>query len=99
MNLFASIVDNAFNLSSTKVNPSTPRPEGQALLRVDPEPRFLIPSLKTGVCAAERVKKGVLDSDPFSNVMMGSSTTLPMVAAVISLFLSGFDKTTFTSAV
>jgi len=39
------------------VTPSTPRPEGQGLLRVDPEPRFLTPSLKTGLGAAERVKK------------------------------------------
>jgi hypothetical protein len=28
------------------------------LLRVDPEPRFLTPSLKTGLGAAERVKLG-----------------------------------------
>jgi hypothetical protein len=41
----------------TLVNPSTPRPEGQGLLRVDPEPRFLTPSLKTGLGAAERVNK------------------------------------------
>ena len=41
----------------TQVNPSTPRPENQGLLRVDPEPRFLTPSLKTGLGAAERVKK------------------------------------------
>ena len=39
-----------------EVNPSTPRPEGQGLLRVDPEPRVLIPSLKTGLGAVERVK-------------------------------------------
>jgi hypothetical protein len=48
-----------------KVNPSTPRPAGQGLpstraqaegLRVDPEARFLTPSLKTGLGAAERVK-------------------------------------------
>ena len=48
-----------------KVNPSTPRPEGQGLpstraqaegIRVDPEPRFSTPSLKTGLSAAERVK-------------------------------------------
>ena len=42
-------------VQTTKVNPSTPRPEGQGLLRVDPEPRFLTPSLKTGLGAAERV--------------------------------------------
>jgi hypothetical protein len=40
----------------SKVNPSTPRPEGQGLLRVDPELRFLTPSLKRGLGAAERVK-------------------------------------------
>ncbi len=44
--------------NSMKVNPSTPRPEGQGLLRVDPEPRFLTSSLKTGLGAAERVKNG-----------------------------------------
>ena len=38
------------------VNPSTPRPEGQGLLRVDPEPRLLTPSLKMGLGAVERVK-------------------------------------------
>ncbi len=42
-----------------KVNPSTPRPEGQGLLRVDPEPRFLTPSLKTGLGAAERGKLAI----------------------------------------
>jgi ferredoxin len=39
-----------------QVNPSTPRPEGQGLLRVDPEPRFLTSFLKMGLGAAERVK-------------------------------------------
>ena len=43
------------------VNPSTPRPEGQGLLRVDPEPRFLTPSLKTGLGAAERVNDILAD--------------------------------------
>jgi hypothetical protein len=43
-----------------RVNPSTPRPEGQGLLRVDPEPRFLTPSLKTGLGAAERVNVRLL---------------------------------------
>jgi RNA polymerase subunit RPABC4/transcription elongation factor Spt4 len=40
-----------------EVNPSTPRPERQGLLRVDPEPRFLTPSLKMGLGAAERVNR------------------------------------------
>jgi ferredoxin len=39
-----------------QVNPSTPRLEGQGLLRVDPEPRFLTSSLRMGLSAAERVK-------------------------------------------
>jgi ferredoxin len=43
-------------ISHLQVNPSTPRPEGQGLLRVDPEPRFLTSFLKTGLGAAERVK-------------------------------------------
>jgi hypothetical protein len=38
------------------VNPSTPRPEGQGLLRVDPERRFFTPSSKAGLGAAEWVK-------------------------------------------
>ena len=38
-----------------KVNPSTPRPKGRGLLRVDPEPRSFTPSSKTGLGAAERV--------------------------------------------
>jgi hypothetical protein len=42
-----------------KVNPSTPQPEGQGLLRVDPEPRFLTPSLKMGLGAAERVNRTI----------------------------------------
>jgi len=40
-----------------QVNPSTPRAKGWDLLRVDPEPRPFTPSLKTGLGAAERVKK------------------------------------------
>ena len=48
-------------LIERKVNPSTPRPEGQGLLRVDPEPRFLTPSLKTGLGAAERVNDILAD--------------------------------------
>jgi len=39
-----------------KINPSTPRPKGQGLLRVDPEPRFFTPSSKAGVGAVEWVK-------------------------------------------
>jgi len=38
-----------------KVNPSTLRPKGRGLLRVDPEPRSFTPSSKTGLGAAERV--------------------------------------------
>jgi len=40
-----------------KVNPSTLRPKGRGLLRVDPEPRSFTPSSKTGLGAAERVNK------------------------------------------
>ena len=42
---------------SGKVNPSTPRPEGRGLLRVDPERRFSTPPSNAGVGAAERVKR------------------------------------------
>jgi hypothetical protein len=38
------------------VNPSAPRPEGQGLLRVDPERRFTIQPSKAGLGAAEWVK-------------------------------------------
>ena len=39
-----------------EVNPSTLRPEGQGLLRGDPEPGFFTPSSKTGLGTAERAK-------------------------------------------
>jgi len=39
-----------------KVNPSTPWPEGQGLLRVDPEPRFSTPPSKARLGAAEWVQ-------------------------------------------
>jgi len=39
-----------------KVNPSTPRPEGRGLLKVDPERRFFTPPSRVGRGAAERVK-------------------------------------------
>jgi hypothetical protein len=42
---------------SGKVNPSTPRPEGRGLLRVDPERRFSTPPSNAGLGAAERVKR------------------------------------------
>jgi hypothetical protein len=42
-----------------KVNPSTPRPEGRGLLRVDPERRFFTPPSKAGLGAAEWVNKQV----------------------------------------
>jgi len=44
---------------SEKVNPSTPRPEGRGLLRVDPERRFFTPPSKAGLGAAEWVKKSL----------------------------------------
>ncbi len=37
------------------INPSTPRPEGRGLLRVDPERRFFTPPSKAGLGAAEWV--------------------------------------------
>jgi TonB family protein len=39
-----------------KINPSTPRPEGQGSLRVEPERRFFTPPSKAGLGAAEWVK-------------------------------------------
>ena len=39
-----------------EANPSTLRPEGRGLLRVDPEPGFFTPSSKTGLGTAERAK-------------------------------------------
>jgi hypothetical protein len=55
------------------VNPSTPRPKGQGLLRVDPERRFFTPSLKTGLGAAEWVnydeaKERIVTTGSFINV-------------------------------
>jgi hypothetical protein len=41
----------------SKVNPSTLRPEGRSLLRVDPERRFFTPPSKAGLGAAEWVNK------------------------------------------
>jgi hypothetical protein len=38
-----------------EVNPSTPRPKGRGLLRVDPEPRSLTPFSKKELGAAEWV--------------------------------------------
>jgi hypothetical protein len=40
-----------------EVNPSTPRPEGQGLLRVDPERRFLTPPSKARLGAVEWVNE------------------------------------------
>jgi hypothetical protein len=61
-----------------RVNPSTPRPEGLGLLRVDPEQRHstklmalslskghLYPALKAGFGAAEWVNLLFLDNDCF----------------------------------
>jgi hypothetical protein len=45
-----------FKRNQSKVNPSTPRPEGRGLLGVDPERRFFTPPSKAGLGAAERVK-------------------------------------------
>jgi len=39
-----------------EAHPSTLRPEGRDLLRVDPEPGFFTPSSKTGLGTAERAK-------------------------------------------
>jgi hypothetical protein len=44
------------NDESIKVNPSTSRPEGPDLLRVDPEQRFFTPPFKAGFGATEWVK-------------------------------------------
>jgi hypothetical protein len=44
----------------SKINPSTPQPEGRNLLRVDPEPYFFTPSSKENPGAVERVKKIVI---------------------------------------
>jgi hypothetical protein len=41
-----------------EVNLSAPWPERQGLLKVQPEPRLLAPSLKVGLRAVERVKAG-----------------------------------------
>jgi hypothetical protein len=43
------------NLNETEVNLSTAPPEGQGLLKVDPEPCLSAPSSKTGIGAVERV--------------------------------------------
>ena len=48
--------DKKLLIAIEKVNPSTPRPEGQGLLRVDPE-RRQAPPLKAGLGAAEWVNK------------------------------------------
>jgi hypothetical protein len=44
-----------------KVNPSTPRPGGWGLLRVDSERRFFTPPSKAGAGAAERVNDWILE--------------------------------------
>jgi hypothetical protein len=43
------------------INPSTSRPEGRGLLRVDPERRFFIPALKVGLGAVEWVNLFLLE--------------------------------------
>ena len=43
-------------MTEEAVNSSTRRPEGQGLLRVDPERGFFTPPSKVGLGAAERVK-------------------------------------------
>ena len=48
---------------SNFVNPSTSRPEGQGLLRVDPERRFFTLPPEVGLGAAEWVK--ILSIKPF----------------------------------
>ena len=42
---------------TVEVNPTTSRPKGRDLLRVDPERRFLTPPSKAGLGAAEWVKR------------------------------------------
>jgi hypothetical protein len=49
--------DKKLLIAIEKVNPSTPRPEGQGLLRVDPERRFFTPPSEAGLGAAEWVNK------------------------------------------
>ncbi len=52
----ASAYGTILPIFSLYVNPSTPRPEGQGLLRVDPERRFFTPSSKAELGAVEWVK-------------------------------------------
>jgi hypothetical protein len=48
-----------YHRMTAQVNPSTPRPEGQGLLRVNPERRFYTLPSKAKPGAAARVKKGL----------------------------------------
>jgi len=53
-----------------EAHPSTLRPEGRDLLRVDPEPGFFTPSSKTGLGTAERAKD--LEELQIERVILGS---------------------------
>jgi hypothetical protein len=57
-----------------KVNPSTPRPEGRGLLRVDPERRFFTPPSKAGLGAAEWVNCYTGLKLKISGLQQGSSS-------------------------
>ena len=46
---------NVHSVINLEINPSTLRPEGRSLLRVDPERRFFTPPSKAGLGAAEWV--------------------------------------------
>ena len=56
LDFFQSLLNEVNNMKKlNRVNPSTPRPEGQGLLRVDPERRFSTPPSKARLGAAEWV--------------------------------------------
>ena len=75
------------------MNLSAPRPEGQSLpstraqaegLKVHPEPRLLIPPLKAGLRAVERVKK-------FLRIMEGLAINIgSMVLGYLMIYLFYF---------
>lgn len=59
-------------LEKLEVNPSTHRPEAQGLLRVDPGPPLLTPSLKTGIATAEWNKDVTTQQTPDFKVLEAS---------------------------
>ncbi len=52
--------------NALKVNPSTPRPEGRGLLRVDPERRFFTPAFKGGAWRRRMGQSSTPHFSPFS---------------------------------